>query len=402
MEPISKTTVRNLHPNPLVYYVSLVVFAFIVVYTSIALIPVQLCSLLILAGQYPLILVQPKNAPQIKVWFYQRYKSVIRFTEQCFGVSVMLLTYLLLPNTELVLSGDYEELSNTDKTILIANHQIYADWFYIWTLAARYGYHGDIKIMLIALLQYLPIFGLGMTFFEFIFMKQKLTLDYKTILKHMDRTKNLFFKFPMWLLIFPEGTLNTPNNRVTSRAFAKKTDIPEDPEYVILPKSTGLFMCSDALLDQVDYVFDLTIGYSELEKEDIPYEEYLIDRMFFSKNYPKKVHIHVQKYNLKSLPGMQRDANKPPILGKDFDQETNKRRVEFNDWVKVTFMKKDELMSKFYETGQMSAENQTWEVLPTFKHWISIFLIWTFGFYIVPLCYNMALAFLLFIWNLVL
>jgi 1-acyl-sn-glycerol-3-phosphate acyltransferase len=40
---------------------------------------------------------------------------------------VLLLTYLLLPQTELVLSGDIDALANSSKAILIANHQIYAD-----------------------------------------------------------------------------------------------------------------------------------------------------------------------------------------------------------------------------------------------------------------------------------
>jgi 1-acyl-sn-glycerol-3-phosphate acyltransferase len=88
--------------------------------------------------------------------------------------------------------------------------------------------------MLIAILQYLPIFGLGMTFFEFIFMNQKLASDYNTIVKYMKRSKELYNGFPLWLLIFPEGTLNTPNNRVTSRAYAKKQDIPEDPKVVYI------------------------------------------------------------------------------------------------------------------------------------------------------------------------
>ena len=84
--------------------------------------------------------------------------------------------------------------------------------------------------MLIAIMQWLPIFGLGMTFFEFIFMKQKLAKDRNTILRAMERCKTIWKDFPLWLLIFPEGTLNTPNNRATSRAYAKKVNMSEDPK----------------------------------------------------------------------------------------------------------------------------------------------------------------------------
>ena len=56
--------------------------------------------------------------------------------------------------------------------------------------------------MLINILQYIPLFGLGMQFFEFIFMKQKLVLDRLNIIKAMDRQKTLYKDFPVWLYVF--------------------------------------------------------------------------------------------------------------------------------------------------------------------------------------------------------
>jgi hypothetical protein len=127
MEPISKTTVRPLQTNPLVYYGSFCVYLFILLYTSVALVSVQVCSVAVLYARFPLILIQPRHSQQITQRFYEYYKTIIRFTEQSFGVCIVLLTYLLLPQTELVLSGDIEALSDSNKAILIANHQIYAD-----------------------------------------------------------------------------------------------------------------------------------------------------------------------------------------------------------------------------------------------------------------------------------
>lgn len=84
----------------------------------------------------------------------------------------------------------------------------------------------------------------------------------------------------MWLLLFPEGTLNTPNNRETSRAYAKKMDITEGghnltkgPKYVILPKATGLFMCADVLMPKISTLFDITVGYSGVKPHQVPYAE---------------------------------------------------------------------------------------------------------------------------------
>lgn len=198
----------------------------------------------ILLAHWPALLFG-KNAQEkkkIKRIFYNAYRSVIVITEQSFGSMIMFLVTIFTPGTQLVLTGDFELLKETKKAIIMSNHQIYPDCtclasqqylhigLYLWTLARHAGRHGDLKIMLIAILQYLPLFGLGMTFFEFIFLKQKLAKDRKTIIKHMNRQKTLWKDFPLWLLIFPEGTLNTPNNRETSRAYAKKTEMSEDPK----------------------------------------------------------------------------------------------------------------------------------------------------------------------------
>lgn len=112
-----------------------------------------------------------------------------------------------------------------------------------------------------------------MWFFEFIFLERKLAIDKKTIIDMLQKYKQRVPESPLWLLLFPEGTLNTPNNRITSRDYAKKMDISEQPKYVILPKATGLFMCADALMPKVTTLFDITIGYSGVEAHQIPYAE---------------------------------------------------------------------------------------------------------------------------------
>lgn len=85
----------------------------------------------------------------------------------------------------------------------MANHQIYPDWLYMWTLARIVGKHGDVKILLMAILRYIPLIGPGMMFFEFIFMQRKWDLDRHRITKHLNRV--VHDKLPLWLLIFPEG-----------------------------------------------------------------------------------------------------------------------------------------------------------------------------------------------------
>ncbi|KAI9308064.1 acyltransferase-domain-containing protein, partial [Cunninghamella echinulata] len=96
------------------------------------------------------------------------------------------------------------EFNFPERTIFIANHQIYADWMYIWFIAYLAKAHGSLKIMLKNSLKYLPFFGQGMQLLDFIFMKRKLINDKKTIIHNLERSKK--GNWPMWLVLFPEGT----------------------------------------------------------------------------------------------------------------------------------------------------------------------------------------------------
>ncbi|CAO3655655.1 unnamed protein product [Mucor hiemalis] len=57
-------------------------------------------------------------------------------------------------------TGDISKLVLPDRIILTANHQIYADWIYIWIVAHLAGAHGAIKIILKHSLKHLPVYGL--------------------------------------------------------------------------------------------------------------------------------------------------------------------------------------------------------------------------------------------------
>ena len=82
------------------------------------------------------------------------------------------------------------------------------------------GAHGDVKIMLIEIIGKIPLLGFGIWFFDFIFMKQKWEKDKSNVEKHILKAKNP--DIPLWFLLFPEGTLNTPGNVEKSKNYAKK------------------------------------------------------------------------------------------------------------------------------------------------------------------------------------
>ncbi|KAL5034768.1 hypothetical protein BDV3_004290 [Batrachochytrium dendrobatidis] len=393
------------------FFTNIALFIVLVFYTACCIILLQLPSLFILYGPYPLLFIfKPADKIWLKRTSYNMYKWYNRYLESIFGSSVVMLVNTLAPAT-LVITGDIEAIKDTKQLILMSNHQIYVDWAYLWCLARLTNHHADLKIMLMSVLKYLPLFGVSMAMFEFIFLDRKLSVDHRNIVNIMSRQKTDAPNLPMMLVIFPEGTLNTPNNREVSRSYAKKTDIPDDPEYVILPKGTGLFMCCDVLYPQVDRIFDVTVGYGALSAEQIPYEEYLPGNVFFSKKYPPAVHMHIQSFPINTLPGFdgaltaetlaldpafKQSATTAAAKSGAFTPIVEARRHVFSEWVRKRFMYKDKLMERFYAEGEFPSvevgvndpqplDKIEKRVIPDPKDWAKIVGCWLSPMYTVPI-----------------
>lgn len=156
-----------------------------------------------------------------------------------------------------------------ERVVLIANHQIYSEWIYLWwvSYANRPGTHGHIYIILKESLKYIPIVGWGMQFYSFIFLSRKMATDQPRLTHRLTKLtqrktdpKGKSYFDPMWLLLFPEGTNMSGNGKRKSVGFAKKMGLTA-PEHVLLPRSTGMFFCLNALRESVEYVYDCTIAY---------------------------------------------------------------------------------------------------------------------------------------------
>ena len=370
-KPISVLPTSPPECNPVVFYLKLVLYVMALMLVSVSIVTIQVSVTVVVGMSRLLPLVWPDKT--INGAAQRLYLSAIQWTERVFASFVVIANNILIP-ARLVITGDVEVMTQLRQYIVTANHQIYPDWLYLWSLARLTSHHGDVKIMLMDSLRLLPVLGWGMWFFEFIFLKRRLALDKATIEQSLCRYKQALAGMPLWLLIFPEGTLNTPNNRQKSIEYAKKNDITEIPEYVILPKATGLFMCCDELKSVVDNLFDVTVGYSGLSAELIPYEEYLLTNVFFAGYYPKEIHLHIQRFEIAKLPGFtvsshlasQVDTHKRTVSNDSldslagsndhFDPATNVRREIFSHWLHKRYMFKDALMREFYQNGCFPSE----------------------------------------------
>jgi lysocardiolipin and lysophospholipid acyltransferase len=128
--------------------------------------------------------------------------------------------------------------------------------------------HGHFFIILKESLQRIPILGVGMTFFSFLFLSRNWETDRPRFQHRLGRLKTRHSGplsgsqdlDPMWLLIFPEGTNLSVNSRESSRKWANKTGI-EDFKHTVIPRSRGLQFCLDELHDTMDWVYDCTLAY---------------------------------------------------------------------------------------------------------------------------------------------
>lgn len=178
-------------------------------------------------------------------------------------------------------------------------------------------------------------------------------------------------------------------------------------------------MIGDALADHLDVVFDLTVGYSGLDAEDIPYEEYLIEKVFFSGYYPKEIHINVKKITLHSIPGLNTEDTGKSFLNINeektatvssplqspsssksqqptevFDAGSNERRLQLSEWLKDLFMKKDDQMKQFYEQKCFPGSSVSIELSPTLYDWIVVLAIGACSWIIVPFWWHVFKLFL--------
>lgn len=209
------------------------------------------------------------------------FYAYMALTKQSFGILITTITAWFSP-TVIRVSGDKSvrgQLLQTkdgrlqtnfpERLIMMANHQIYTDWLYLWWVAYTNKMHGHIYIILKESLKYIPLVGPGMMFYGFIFMARNWAKD-KSRLQHRLQVLNKSSHGgplsgsreldPMWLLIFPEGTNLSANTRNGSKKWADKQGI-QDMRHQLLPRSTGLQFCLKELKDTVDWVYDCTVAY---------------------------------------------------------------------------------------------------------------------------------------------
>ncbi|KAJ3111353.1 hypothetical protein HDU96_005782 [Phlyctochytrium bullatum] len=337
--------------------------------------------------------VQCFSLPIYWMLSYRLYRVYIRLTERLFGSLMVILTYLLCP-VELVLYGDTSLLRNDQSLVVMSNHQTLVDWWYLWLVAWWKGAHGDVRIILKESLKWIPIVGWGMQFFEFIFLSRKIAIDEGRLRHAMSKIRTLTTpstnlprttaagatssstptappaRLPIWLLLFPEGTVYTPETIEVSTSHADKLRLPPSlrPRHTLLPRSRGLVLCLEELLRHparspgIDRLVDITMGFEDRQgtpgkgtPEDNAYDRFGLTEVFFGGKHPARVHLHVRGFDVADVP-LDAKHGGPSATAEFFPSPVD-------DWLSRVFREKDDMMDGFYKTGRFPDDGKRVEVV---------------------------------------
>lgn len=306
---------------------------------------------------FPLALVAPKL-----------FRAVVRKTKANFGLLLVLMCQWFSP-TSLVItceggngiedvvvrdeSGRVTELKLPPQVVMMPNHQIYADWWYIWTLAYSMRAHADVLIILKDSLKWIPFVGWGMQFFRFIFLARSWAHDKQALTSNLARLARTATetRLPFLLLLFPEGTLVSDQTRPLSAAFAAKSGI-EDMRHVLLPRATGLLFCLRALAPHMPELklLDVTLAYPGIPRGGYGQAYYTLRSIFVQGVPPPRVHVHLRLYDVaKDVPiGTPRGA----------EEANDAERKVFEQWLLTRWREKDALMEMQLTEGRFKSSTE--------------------------------------------
>jgi len=276
----------------------------------------------------------------------QFYDGYMAYTKESFAILVTCLTQWWAP-TVVRVSGDSSMVGQmtkkkdgslqcnfADRMVLMANHQLYTDWLYLWWIAYTNSMHGFIYIILKESLRNIPIIGWSAQFYNFIFLARNWEEDQRTFKKHLGQLNKP--NDPMWLIIFPEGTNLSATTRDKSKKWAEKNGL-QDMKHQLLPRSTGLRFCLNELQDTTEWLYDCTIAYEGVPPGQFGQDIFTLRSTFFEGRPPKSVNMHWRRFRIDSIPIHNTKA--------------------FEVWLRNRWREKDYMLEYFNRNNRFPAED---------------------------------------------
>lgn len=196
------------------------------------------------------------------------------------------------------------DLLLSPQALVTMNHQIYSDWVYLWWLLYAANLQSSPTIVLKKSLKNVPVFGWAMQLFKFLFLSRKWEEDQKEI--HQATTRLAAQKDqPMWLVLFPEGTVYNQQTYERSASFYERTHHRSLPlTDTLYPRSKGLQAILQGFDNEIKILYDFTFVYTpEPPKGHQDVESfYNLKRTFVEGKGPQSVRIYIRRIPVASIP----------------------------------------------------------------------------------------------------
>ncbi|ANZ73305.1 BA75_00995T0 [Komagataella pastoris] len=337
-------------------------------------------------------------------------QRLLNFTKRNFIILLTFVTSLVSP-TKIIITHDesipkgtfthHKTFTGNDivrsalcpQAIVVANHQIYTDWLFMWWFAFISDVSDNVYIIMKKSLSRIPVLGYGMTNYRFIFLSRKWEDDKSTMIRQLKEITHFYGQKSAkafddlkkhWLIIFPEGTNMSDNRREISNEYIEKNGL-QPLKHVLSPRAKGLYVSVEKLSSTTKYIYDLTIAYSGHTPEEYAQDIYTLSQIFIHGKGPHSVNIHIRALDLHQIAGVNFD---PEIVNSANEiQEAN--LVPFQNWLYKIWYEKDALMDQFFKTKSFGPQYESIETeLKLFSKW-ELFSIFTptwlllLGFYLI-------------------
>ncbi|KAK3880487.1 hypothetical protein Pcinc_015018 [Petrolisthes cinctipes] len=149
-----------------------------------------------------------------------------------------------------------------EHALIIMNHTFEVDWLMGWMVADSSCILGSAKVFIKKMLKYVPTIGWAWRFSDIIFLNRIWEQD-KTVIE--NQIKEFFdYPYPVWMLLFAEGTRFTPAKYKASMEFARNRGLPE-LQWHLIPRTRGFVQCIQSLHGNFSAIYDVTLGINTEE-----------------------------------------------------------------------------------------------------------------------------------------
>lgn len=160
-----------------------------------------------------------------------------------------------------------EALARASKVLMLSNHVLYTDWFFIWALLNQMGATeaASFGVIMKDSLRRIPVIGYLMDAAGFLFLKRKADTDIVYLRKKFSQEMAATYADRCRFLIFPEGTDFSVDNLAKSNAYATLHGFPSTT-HVLQPKTVGIHTILNSA--QFDGVLDVTLYYGGVHADN--------------------------------------------------------------------------------------------------------------------------------------